>query len=161
MYKCGGREARVPPGGVKESNKRETRRITRPSRSTPQLPGVPPRSSPRSFSDRGFLSDKIPTIPAITARDYPLSFLALFVARSRGREGKVAGGPAVRRENGDNSRWLRRLRSFRALTRLIANLWKRALRSAAEGADTLNARVALASGAPALALAFAAATQRV
>lgn len=90
------------------------------------------------------------------ARDYPLSFLALFVRREQEkRKEKSRGSAAWRGENGDNSGWPGRLRSFRALTRLIAGPRIRALRSTAESVyfKRHRARVTLASGA--LALAFA------
>lgn len=135
MYKCGGRVARVPPGGVKESNKREPGELQGPlaARRNSRDP-FPPGSS----LNRGFLSDKIPTTPGYYRQRlsalFPRSLFVFCGRRTSGGRGRKRsrGCPAEGRENGDNSRWSRRLRSFRALTRLIANPWKRALRSVAE-----------------------------
>lgn len=103
MYKCGGREARVPPGGVKESNKREPGELQGPLVARRNL--LQPLSSPALSRilrpvlllgprNEDSSRTKFQPTPAITARDYPLSFLALFVFRERGVKGeKVADVP--------------------------------------------------------------------
>lgn len=136
MYKCGGCEFR--PGGVKESNKREPGKLQGPlARRNSRIALRPVLLGPRiplgQNSNSGCYRQRLSAL-------FPRTFRLLWARGKQGERregweeegGKGRGCPAERREDEDNSPWLRRLRSFRALTRLIVNLWKRALRSAAE-----------------------------
>lgn len=165
MYKCGGRaEHEVPPGGVKESNKREPGELHKVLSQHAATPGSRAlRPSPwiplgQNSNDSGYYRQRLSAL-------FPRTFRLRRGREGSGRgEGKGRGCPAERRENEDNSRWPRRLRSFPSLNEVNREPLKTSVevgRPESVHFKTPPARVTLASGAFALALAFAAATRRV
>lgn len=114
----------------------------------PRCPTARLRARGEDFSRTKF--QRLRLLPPEIIRSLSSHFSSA-ASEKRGKKGRagMSGRVARRGENGDNSGWPGRLRSFRALTRLIAGPRIRALRSTAESVyfKRHRARVTLASGA--------------